>query len=198
MKLSAVILAGGQSSRMGVDKATLVLAGQSLLEHCVERIKVSGCDRIRISRNQPGYLQDRFENAGPLGGIEAAANQLPAEEFLLVVPVDMPLLSPELLSTLINHSHQHRCSCYFQSSYLPACLLLSDKLKDTLFTQLSNEGQGSVKGLLQSAEAQALPCDQEQRLINVNTPQQWQALLTQIHPLQYGQALASEQDSQLS
>ncbi|ALS97999.1 molybdenum cofactor guanylyltransferase [Lacimicrobium alkaliphilum] len=179
MKLSAVILAGGQSSRMGVDKARLVLAGQSLLEHCVERIKVSGCDRIRISRNQPGYLQDRFENAGPLGGIEAATHQLPAGELLLVVPVDMPLLGPELLSELINYSHQHQRSCYFNDRFLPACLLLTEELKQDLVRQLSCNGDGSVRGLLKRANAQALPCDKQQQLENVNTPQQWQALLTQ-------------------
>lgn len=192
MKLSAVILAGGQSSRMGTDKATLSIQGKSLLEHCVERIKVSGCDHIRISRNQPGYLQDRVKNAGPLGGIEAAMHQIPAGELLLVVPVDMPLLGPELLSELINYSHQHQCSCYFDDRFLPACLLLTEELKDDLFLQLSSGGDASVRGLLKRANAHALPCDKQQQLQNVNTPRQWQALLIQIQTAQTAQSLSLE------
>lgn len=192
MKLSALILAGGQSSRMGKDKATLMLAGKTLLEHCVERIKVSGCDRIRISRNQPGYLQDRFENAGPLGGIEAATHQIPVGELLLVVPVDMPLLGPELLSELINYSNQHQCSCYFNDRFLPACLLLTEELKDDLVWQLSSGGDASVRALLMRAKAHALPCHKPQQLQNLNTPAQWQALMIQIQTAQTAQTLSFE------
>lgn len=192
MKLSALILAGGQSSRMGTDKATLVLEGKTLLEHCVERIKVSGCERIRISRNQPGYLQDRYQHAGPLGGIEAATQQLPAGELLLVVPVDMPLLGPELLSELINYSHQHQCSCYFSDRFLPLCLLLTEALKHDLNLQLDTGGDVSVRGLLKRVKAHPLPCDKPQQLQNVNTPQQWQALMTALKIAQPAQLQSAE------
>ncbi|WP_088331015.1 molybdenum cofactor guanylyltransferase [Lacimicrobium sp. SS2-24] len=196
MQLSAVILAGGQSRRMGTDKATLVLEGKTLLEHCVEQVEISGCDRIRISRNLPGYLQDQINNAGPLAGVDAAVHHLSYGELLLVVPIDMPLLGAELLSELINYSHQHQCSCYFEERYLPACVLVTEELKQGLARQLSADGDGSVRGLLAHVQAHALPCNKHQQLQNVNTPEQWQALLADMHSAQQAQSLPFESDEQ--
>jgi molybdopterin-guanine dinucleotide biosynthesis protein A len=107
MIFSAVILAGGQSSRMGRDKATVELGGQTLLARQLALARGVGATEIFIS-GRAGFdygvtaariLTDRFPNAGPLAGIERALAEMSASQ-LLVLAVDMPRLTAELLQKL--------------------------------------------------------------------------------------------------
>src|SRR5258705_13766374 len=80
MNFSAVILAGGKSSRMGRDKAWLEAGGQSLLARQIGLVRELGAAEVFISgRADADYsefgcrvLQDKFPDAGPLAGIERA------------------------------------------------------------------------------------------------------------------------------
>ena len=80
MNFSAVILAGGKSSRMGRDKAFLSISGKTMLARQIETVRAAGAAEIFISgRAETNYsefgcrvLVDKFHNAGPLAGIEAA------------------------------------------------------------------------------------------------------------------------------
>jgi molybdopterin-guanine dinucleotide biosynthesis protein A len=107
MNFSAVILAGGKSSRMGRDKAFLETGGKTLLARQIEIVRVAGAIEIFISgRAEVDYsafncrvLNDNFPESGPLGGIEtalAATNN----SVLLVLAVDLPEINPEFLRAL--------------------------------------------------------------------------------------------------
>jgi molybdenum cofactor guanylyltransferase len=107
MNFSAVILAGGQSSRMGRDKATVELGGRTLLARQIALARTVGATEIFISgRSGVEYgttgvhlVTDRFAHAGPLAGIERALTEMSAPH-LLVLAVDMPQLTPELVQKL--------------------------------------------------------------------------------------------------
>lgn len=111
MKFSAVILAGGKSSRMGRDKALLQLGGQSLLARQISVAREAGASEVLISgRNQVDYsefgcpvLLDRFVDAGPLAGIDCAL-EMTTSSLLLVLAVDMPRVSVEVLRALLLKS----------------------------------------------------------------------------------------------
>jgi len=105
------ILAGGKSSRMGtnIDKALLEFEGQTLLDRA---LAVTGevCDGVRIVGDPAKFAQyattkygpvvaDVFSGCGPLAGIHAALVHSPAE-LNLMLAVDMPFVSPELLAFL--------------------------------------------------------------------------------------------------
>jgi len=109
MNLSAVILAGGRSSRMGRDKAGLVFQGQTLLARQVQLARDVGAAEVFVSgRSDKNYaewngrvLVDNFPGAGPLAGIEAAL-RVCSSPLLLVLAVDMPQLNAELLRKLFS------------------------------------------------------------------------------------------------
>ncbi len=110
--LSAFVLAGGRSSRMGSDKALLPLDGQTLLERSLHLANsVSPTTAILGSREQyAGYgevVEDIYPGCGPLAGIHAAlcATQ---SALNLVLSVDMPLMSAEFLLWLANYARQVR------------------------------------------------------------------------------------------
>jgi molybdopterin-guanine dinucleotide biosynthesis protein A len=107
MKFSAVILAGGKSSRMGRDKAFLETGGKTLLARQIETVRAVGATEVFISgRPCVDYsvfgcrvLLDRFPATGPLAGIEAAL-AVATNLLLLVLAVDLPDMTAEFLQRL--------------------------------------------------------------------------------------------------
>lgn len=107
MNFSAVILAGGKSSRMGRDKAFLEIGRQTLLARQIEIVRAAGAVEVFISgRDGTDYsafncrvLKDNFRDAGPLAGIEAALAAA-TNPLLLVLAVDLPAMRVELLRWL--------------------------------------------------------------------------------------------------
>jgi molybdopterin-guanine dinucleotide biosynthesis protein A len=109
-KLSALILAGGSSRRMGRDKAWMELAGSPLVETVARRV-LPLADELIFSTNNPerfasllGRLPvqaqlaaDQHPGLGPLAGISAGLS-VARNDLVLVLAVDMPFARLELLS----------------------------------------------------------------------------------------------------
>jgi molybdopterin-guanine dinucleotide biosynthesis protein A len=100
--LSAAVLTGGQSRRMGTDKALLTLGGRTLVERTLECLRQLTSD-VRVIGDRPAYRAfgapveaDLYPGTGTLGGI-ATALATSQHEFVLVVACDMPFLSESLL-----------------------------------------------------------------------------------------------------
>lgn len=102
--MSAIVLAGGFSKRMGRDKAELPLGGCSLIELQVRKFRDLGVRDIMLS----GYpkplagcrnIEDVYPHRGPVSGIHACL-QAAENEACFALSVDMPLLPEEVLLTL--------------------------------------------------------------------------------------------------
>jgi molybdopterin-guanine dinucleotide biosynthesis protein A len=95
------VLAGGKSSRMGVDKALLRFCGRPMVEIAVEKLR-EFCAVVTIAGNRedlagfaPVVRETRVE-VGPAAGIEAGLGAA-TEDWVMFVPVDVPLIPAELL-----------------------------------------------------------------------------------------------------
>jgi molybdopterin-guanine dinucleotide biosynthesis protein A len=106
--ISAFILAGGKSSRMGSDKAFLDLAGRPLLTHMLElaasvarQVKIVG-DPAKFAAFAP-VVEDIYPGCGPLGGIHAALVNSDAE-LNLILGVDLPFLNRGMLKYLVSQA----------------------------------------------------------------------------------------------
>ena len=123
----AVILAGGKSSRMGRDKASLTLGHKTFLQRIAAELDACGFQEKYVSLGSgsrygmheeenstgtgekteihiPGgwtVLRDRYRDCGPLGGIHAALSACRAE-WALFVSCDTPLYRRELAELLIS------------------------------------------------------------------------------------------------
>ncbi len=104
--MNAFVLAGGQSTRMGRDKALLELHGRPLIEHALDKLRVLGFSPF-IAGSRPDLaafapvLPDLHPTAGPLAGIEAALNASNSEQNLFLA-VDLPFLPIEFLRWMID------------------------------------------------------------------------------------------------
>ena len=108
----AVILAGGKSSRMGRDKASLTLGHETFLQRIAAELDACGFQEKYVSLGTGekteilipvGWtaVRDRYRDCGPLGGIHAALSACRAE-WALFVSCDTPLYRRELAELLIS------------------------------------------------------------------------------------------------
>lgn len=111
-RMSAVILCGGKSRRMGRDKARLTVEGIPNAERlfCALSGEDSPCTDVWLSigagESYPEIraqkVSDRFPGCGPMGGLEAALT-ICREEYLFVTPVDTPFADAQLARELMAY-----------------------------------------------------------------------------------------------
>lgn len=108
-KLAAVLMAGGRSKRMGISKALLDYKGIPLwlfqMEKLVQlrpgQIFFSVPPDVEFPSGPWTFVHDRSQDVGPLGGLEAAL-RLTRENLLVTLAVDMPAVTAEFLSFLLD------------------------------------------------------------------------------------------------
>ena len=107
MTVTALLLAGGQSRRMGADKATLLLDGEPLWARQLGILRELEPEALWLSaRVSPAWRPEGVEfvpdappSRGPLSGIAAALQRL-STSHLLVLAIDLPRITPEHLRKL--------------------------------------------------------------------------------------------------
>lgn len=186
MKWLGVLLAGGRSSRMGRDKRTLVWEGWTLLDRATLLLEeVIGVDKILISGDLPGKnsCPDLTPGLGPLGGLHSVLlNPMICDEtWLLLVPVDMPLLSKATLKYLLELAAASvgtaNDGVRFKDRELPAALRVSSKLKREV-TRLFDAGvparDRSFRNLWRSVDMFSVSSrpEWESSFKNINTPEE--------------------------
>jgi molybdopterin-guanine dinucleotide biosynthesis protein A len=172
-----VVLAGGLSTRMGVDKATLPFKEGNLLDYMVLLLQKAGCRKVYVSGEFEGYtcIPDKQKQLGPIGGISAVLNDVDDTE-ILFVPVDMPCLSVDILKTLILGSGDAAC---FENSPLPLVIKNTPEIRKVIERQVAKH-KFSVKSLLEqlntSYNTSYISTEQTGFLRNANTPKEWKAI----------------------
>ncbi|MEK7241425.1 MAG: molybdenum cofactor guanylyltransferase [Planctomycetota bacterium] len=104
MKMSAVILAGGKSSRMGQDKAFLKIGNRTIVEYQLQRLNPL-FEELLLSTNLPEKfahlgletVQDFIPDRGPLVGIYSSLLKA-RYSHLFAIACDMPFISPGLIT----------------------------------------------------------------------------------------------------
>lgn len=180
-----IVLAGGQSSRMKTNKATLCIDGVSNLERASQALNNCDVSNVVISGShiQEKHIKDRYPNGGPLAGIFSVLlttkESKDKPSALLIIPVDMPLLTPRLLNTLIQQGIKNNTACCYKSHNLPIYLPVTDKLIEFLTNEFLSErftkyNKGpSFKHLLKHISCEFITTPDVGMLANANTPEQW-------------------------
>ncbi len=160
------VLAGGQSSRFGSDKALALLAGESLLDRAVASLS-RWCDEVvvvgRADAAVPTLPDWPRPGMGPLGGIAAALRHASAQGHaeVLTCGVDSPDLPPDLPALLAP---------------APACLASQPVIglwpagaAGEVEAILAGDGRHSLRALAEALGARAVKTPREPA--NINTPQ---------------------------
>ena len=162
--LDGIVLAGGQSRRLGVDKAMLSVGGAPLLQTTVQRVS-QVCRRVIVAVDRPGryrrlglparFVADALPGLGPLAGLQSGLRAC-SSEYALVVACDLPFLNVELLRYMAGLPRSYQALVPRSASrdhplhavYARSCLPEVDALLAT--------GGGSMKQLLERLDVRRL------------------------------------------
>ena len=176
-----LVLSGGESKRMGRDKALLERDGQSqlayiatLLEDHVDRVFVSTREDQKDEPERRRFEQvvDHYDDMGPLAGILSAMEDYPAVDWL-VVACDLPNIDAATLRELLeNRSLQHPFTAYTSShDGLPEPLCAFYRASSlALIRRFAEEGIHCPRKILIRSDTHLLEQSDPASLDNVNTP----------------------------
>lgn len=146
--ISGIILAGGESTRMGSDKAQIIFQGKKLIEYPIELL-VPFCNEILISANSTDYngsgfqvVKDEYPKCGPMGGIYSALKRS-SNEWSLVVSCDTPFISSCVISRLNENKQNFQCVVPVNKGKVEPLVALYNKL--CLPSLLQNLQSGNYK-----------------------------------------------------
>lgn len=181
-----MILAGGQSSRMGKDKANLSFDGKTFQEHAIslltETCQAFSLGNFEVVVSGPRGIEDQFLLSGPLGGIHAVLSDRLTHEkshVLLVIPVDMPLLKASSLIRLLEAWESGGAVAY-DLTPLPCVIECSRAVLLVAEDLLRQEKIPSLKTFLDHLNCTYLShsTDLSRQFSNCNTPDEYSDFLS--------------------
>ena len=193
--LTAFVLAGGKSTRMGADKSFLDIAGRPLIVHAVA-LASSVALQVKIAGDPQKFaafgdvVPDIFAERGPLGGIHAAL-QASQTELNLVLGVDLPFVEARFLKFLIAQAGA--CDAVvavpFVAGHFQTLCAIYRKSFSALAERALAEGRNRVDAIFQQTKVRIIS---EQELAgenfppymfrNLNTREDWQAAQREFEP----------------
>lgn len=179
--LNGLVLAGGQSKRMGTDKGSMQWHGKEqryymadLLEEFCDQVFIS-CRADQVDEISSSYntLTDTFLDLGPYGGILSALRS-DREKAWLVVACDLPLIDEETLQFLIDSRNRDTIATTFESPHdgLPEPLItVWEPESYATLLHFLGEGYSCPRKVLINSEKTILQPQRPEALMNANTPE---------------------------
>ena len=114
---SAVLLAGGRSTRMGTDKAGLIIDGEPLWRRQLATLRATGASELLISGRADGpfaesgvpVVEDLTPGAGPLAALEAVLPRI-LTAHVIALAIDLPAMRADFLAKLVEAALAKGCS----------------------------------------------------------------------------------------
>jgi molybdenum cofactor guanylyltransferase len=191
--VTAFILAGGKSTRMGVDKAFLKLEDEPLVSHAL-KLAASVASEVRIVGSGEKFaalapvVEDVYRDRGPLGGIHAALLST-ATDLNLMLAVDLPFVRPAFLQYLILQAAE---SCAIvtvpraNGGFQPLCAMYRREFGTAAETALQS-GKNKIDWLFAKVPTRIIEEDELRGAAfppgmfrNLNTPEEWEQARTEL------------------
>ena len=178
-----LVLAGGQSKRMGEDKALIDYHGVPQFFHAFHTLNAK-LPQVYISSREGqldgkglGHLpqlHDRYENMGPFAGVLRAMDEHP-EVAWLVVGCDLPFLDQDVVANLLKKRNPNLDATAYISETdglpEPLCAIWEPRLKDKILDCLERKFYCPRKLLIQS-QTELIELTKPKALDNCNTKEE--------------------------
>lgn len=184
--LHALLLAGGYSTRMGMDKCLIAYHGvpqhvylAKLLEEVTDAVFIS-CRPDQVIDTPLTKIIDTTNDIGPMAGLLAAFDYNP-EVAWIVVACDMPLVDKAFLSELIHKRDVSKQAAYFidPSTQKPEPLLaIFEPAIISLLKSQVEQADYSLNRLLQQCDGNAILPSDAKKLMSVNTKAEYDEIIT--------------------
>lgn len=182
---SAVVLAGGKSSRMGFDKSTMVLQNKKLIESTIKKLD-SLFDDIIISVdslekksefNHDKIVVDKVKGVGPLGGMISALEMAQSDR-LFVIPCDMPVIDTKYISFMMKYMDDNEIILSEKNGYFEPFPGFYSKSLIPRIEELINQNRRSIRSIFECSRTKVISESEWKKLgfseeifTNLNTTQ---------------------------
>lgn len=188
---TAVILTGGDSRRMGQDKASLLLGERSLLQHVITIVQPLFHEVI-ISVRQPRaeitlpQVCDDPAHRGPLAGL-AAGLQRAKTPWVFVLACDMPFIEPTVVERLARFRDGHQAIVPMVQGYpQPLAAFYAVSCAGLALGCLNGDGKHSLRELLDKLQVRYVSEDelqirgsQSRSFVDLDTPEEAASVMNQ-------------------
>jgi len=189
--ISCVLFAGGKSSRMGEDKARLPFShANSLAQYQYERLK-GIFERVYISAKDASNFDDfdaliieddiAKDIYAPTAGFASIFRELKAENSIFVLSVDTPFVTKEIIDKILTAPHENFDAVIVRTSggIHPLCGVYTRSLEEPILQMIKYDDHKLVK-LLKRSNVYYIDIDDENALMNLNTPDEYKKALEKL------------------
>lgn len=178
--LKGLVLAGGESTRMGFDKGRMDYHGAPQREYLLRLLKeytteaYISCRPGQINDSLLPVIEDKHDDLGPFGGILSAFEFDPYVAWL-VVACDFPLLDHAAISQLVEERDTSSIATSFLDTHTlmpePWITILEPKIYPIL-RDYHLRGRSSLRGILVDFNSALIRAKDPNVLLNANTPEE--------------------------
>ena len=184
--ISGYILAGGKSSRLGTDKALLLVHNEPLLFR-IKKLIGPFCKTVGISGYNAEYVDfnirmvpDLYPGIGPISGIISSLKHS-TTEWNLLVSVDTPFINEELIQSLIAQTGQYDCIIPEHNGGIEPLIGLYNRQILPQLEETINQGDYKLQRVLSKLNTHYLDCNilvqkYPRLFFNINRPEDYNAL----------------------
>jgi molybdopterin-guanine dinucleotide biosynthesis protein A len=189
LAITGVLLAGGESRRMGRNKALLEIGGKTLAERTLAVLQKACREVLISSRTEEPFgkygfkvIPDVYPGSGPLGGLYSVLDKASYDQLFLVA-CDMPFVNEAAVRFIYDRMDGfdaivpyamgkiHPLHAFYHKRITP---LVEEKIKNKLLS-MAEVLQGCRTKILNLEDGEIVDREGVQRsLINVNTPEEWE------------------------
>ena len=179
-QITGVVLAGGESSRMGEDKSLMLVNEQKLIEFSIHALKPF-CKEVLISSSKNGHqsfscrkISDSHQKIGPIAGIQSALVHSDTD-YIIILPCDSPMVKPEFVEYLISEIKSDTSIIVpkYGQHLEPLFAIYHKKILPIVETQIRKEDY-RLTHLLELCQAKIVEVKDRTCFVNINTPEDFQ------------------------
>lgn len=186
-QITGVVLAGGESSRMGEDKSLMLFKEQQLIAFSLKALQ-DHCDPILISTNNQEHLSfslpliaDKYKKIGPIAGIHSALLHSKTD-YIIVLPCDSPMVKPQFIQYLISQIEDEIDAVVPQygKHIEPLFAIYHKRILSKVEDQILSEDY-KLQNLLQSINSKVIEVQDRSCFVNINTPEDYRNIARDIN-----------------
>ena len=194
---AAIVLAGGDSLRMGCDKGLLPVNGQPLIQHLCQQLSPHFSQILISARTAGEYsflghrvVADQAPGQGPLMGL-ASALRASQHDTNLVVACDIPAVDMGLVRRMLRLAREHDCVVpRDRGQYEPLFAVYRRSVVNTLDRMLV-DGVRRIQELYELCDTAFLDLEEHEQLVNLNTMQDYETFLARSGAYQMGRRIGT-------
>jgi len=182
--ITGIILAGGKSTRMGIDKGFLILNEKPFIQYSINALQPLVSEIIIVSDN-PNYdvfrlkrVNDITKDAGPVAGI-CSGLEASITDYNLILSCDIPLINSEILQKLIDNIDDTSEIIQIENNKktMPLIALYKKQCKE-VFNKLLQKNERRLRVVVGKCKEKNIPIDIEDHYAttNINTKNEFKLL----------------------